>query len=287
MLLVRRAFRHLSRVSDVLLRKTLLEREVTIYDDDIWLTSYPRSGNTWTRFLVGNLIHHEPVTFLNVERLVPDMYKTSDWVMRRLPRPRIMKSHECFDARYRKVIYIVRDPRDVAISNYSFEMKLRSVREGTTLDQFVPRWVDGVYWRRIGSWADHVNSWLSTREGHEGFLLIRYEHLQADPHMELARIADFVGLKTTPERIARAVELSSAQNMRQMEKTQADKWVATSHTRSDKPFVGRASAGGWRDTLPAQSLAHIEEHWGGLMQKLGYELASASEASSVDATARA
>lgn len=287
MLLVRRAFRHLSRVSDVLFRKTLLEREVTIFDDDVWLTSYPRSGNTWTRFLVGNLIHEQPVTFLNVERVVPDMYKTADWALRRLPRPRIMKSHESFDARYRKVIYIVRDPRDVAISNYSFEMKLRSVREGTTLDQFVPRWVDGVYWRRIGSWADHVNSWLATREGQEGFLLIQYEQLQADPHMELARIADFVGLKTTPDRIARAVERSSAERMRQMEKTQGGKWVATSHTRSDKPFVGRASSGGWRETLPPQSLAHIEAHWGALMQRLGYELASPGVGSLTDAGARA
>src|ERR1017187_7417206 len=117
MLIVRRAFRHLSRVSDVLFRKTLLEREVTIFPDDVFLTSYPRSGNTWTRFLVGNLIYQDlGVSFLNVERLVPDMYKTADWVMRRLPRPRVLKSHECFDPRYPKVIYIVRDPRDVAVS---------------------------------------------------------------------------------------------------------------------------------------------------------------------------
>ena len=101
--LVRRAFRHLSRVSDVLFRHTLLEREITIFDDDVFLTSYPRSGNTWTRFLVGNFVNpNEPVTFLNVERLVPDMYKTADWALRRLPRPRVLKSHECFDARYRR-----------------------------------------------------------------------------------------------------------------------------------------------------------------------------------------
>lgn len=276
-MLLRRALRHLSRVSDVFFRRTLLEREVTIFDDDIWLTSYPRSGNTWTRFLVGNLLYDEPVTFLNVERLVPDMYKTADWVMRRLPRPRVMKSHECFDPRYRKVIYIIRDPRDVAISNYNFEIKLRSVREGTTLEEFIPRWVEGVYWRRIGSWADHVNSWLSTRQGQPCFLLVHYEQLQSNPQEELARIAEFVGLQTNSERIGRAVELSSAQNMRRMEKTQADKWVATSHTRADKPFVGQASSGGWRSRLSEQSLVHLESQWGPLMQKLGYELSSSSE----------
>src|ERR1700675_2075178 len=105
-LLVRRAFRHLSRVHDVLFRRTLLEREITIFDDDIFLTSYPRSGNTWTRFLVGNLVHtEEAVTFLNVERLVPDMYKHSDHYLRNLPGPRILKSHEVFDPRYKRIIY--------------------------------------------------------------------------------------------------------------------------------------------------------------------------------------
>src|SRR5260370_8194332 len=127
-LLVRRAFRHLSRFKDGLVRRTVVEREMTIFDDDVFLTSYPRSGNTWTRFLVGNFVNpNEPVTFLNVERLVPDMYKTADWVLRRRPRPRVLKSHESFDARYRRVTYIVRDPRDVPISTYHCDINLRSI----------------------------------------------------------------------------------------------------------------------------------------------------------------
>ena len=95
---------------------------------------------------MGNFVNpNEPVTFLNVERLVPDMYKTADWALRRLPRPRVLKSHECFDARYRRVIYIVRDPRDVAISNYHWEMKLRSIPEGCPIEEFVPLWMDGKF----------------------------------------------------------------------------------------------------------------------------------------------
>jgi len=277
-LLVRRAFRHLSRVSDVLFRRTLLEREITIFDDDVFLTSYPRSGNTWTRFLVGNFLNpNEPVTFLNVERLVPDMYKTADWVLRRRPRPRVLKSHEAFDARYRRVIYIVRDPRDVAISNYHWEMKLRSVPEGCPIEDFVPLWMSGNFWRRIGSWADHVNSWLATRQGHEGFVMMRYEDLQANTQQELVRLAKFMGVDPGPQRIARAIELSSASNMRKMEETQGKKWVATFHTRSDKPFVRKASSGGWRTVLPAKTVSYMEAEWGPLMKKLGYTLSSETE----------
>jgi len=202
------------------------------------------------------------------------MYKTADWLLRRRPRPRVLKSHECFDARYRRVIYIVRDPRDVAISNYHWEMKLRSVSEGCPIEEFVPLWMSGKFWRRIGSWADHVNSWLATRQGHEGFLMMRYEDLQADPQRELARVAEFMGMDPDPQRINRAIELSSAANMRKMEETQGEKWVATYHTRSDKPFVRKASSGGWRAVLPPKTVAYMEEHWGPIMKRLGYALST-------------
>src|ERR1700733_2124077 len=277
-LLLRRAFRHLSRVHDVLFRRTLLEREITFFDDDTFLTSYPRSGNTGTHFLLSNIVPpNEPFTFLNVERLVPDMYKTADWSLRRLPRPRVLKSHECFDARYRSVIYIVRDPRDVAISNYHWEMKLRSIPEGCPIEEFVPHWMEGKYWRRIGSWADHVNSWMATRQGQDSFLLMRYEDLQQNQQRELARVARFMGLEPDPKRIEQAIERSSAANMRKMEETQGKKWVATFHTRSDKPFVRKASSGGWRAVLPEKTVTYMEDHWGPIMKELGYKLSSERE----------
>jgi hypothetical protein len=273
--MLKRGLKHLSRVSDVLFRKLRIERDITIFPDDVFLTSYPRSGNTWTRFLVGNLLHQkEEVTFLSVERLVPDMYKHSDRVLRTLPRPRIMKSHECFDPRYRKVIYIVRDPRDVAVSNYHWELKLRSVEEGYPIEDFVPRWMSPEFWPRIGSWGDHVGSWLATRRGQEGFLLMRYEDLKENPARELARVAAFAGVQASAERLQRAIELSSAENMKKIEHKESGKWVATTLTRQDKPFVRNATSGGWRKVLPEKTVAYIEEHWGHLMRELGYPLAT-------------
>src|ERR1035438_5939029 len=116
--MIKGGLKHLSRVSDVLFRKLRVERDITIFPDDVFLTSYPRSGNTWMRFLVGNLLHQEkPVTFLNMEGLVPG-----------------------------------------------------------------------------------------------------YEDLLTDPTRELAKVARILGLEPEPERLARAVELSSADRMRKLEK---------------------------------------------------------------------
>ncbi len=207
----------------------------------------------------------------------PICIRRADWSLRRLPRPRVLKSHECFDARYRRVIYIVRDPRDVAISNYHWEMKLRSIPDGCPIEEFVPLWMSGNFWRRIGSWADHVNSWLATRQGQDNFLLMRYEDLQANQQRELSRLAQFMGLEADPARISQAIERSSATNMRKMEETQGKKWVATFHTRSDKPFVRKASSGGWQAVLPAKTVTYMESHWGSLMKQLGYKLSTETE----------
>jgi hypothetical protein len=134
--------------------------------------------------------------------------------------------------------------------------------------------MDGNFWRRIGSWADHVNSWLATRQGHESFILMRYEDLQENQARELARVAQFMGLAADSGRINQAIERSSAANMRKMEETQGKKWVATFHTRSDKPFVRKASSGGWQAILPAKTVTHMESHWGPLMKQLGYKLST-------------
>src|SRR5207253_5494584 len=112
--------KHLSRMA---LGKTNAGRALTIYPDDVFLVSYPRSGNTWTRFLIGNLLSiNEPVNFANIESKIPEIYNNPNRKLRRLPRPRIIKSHEVFDPRYKKVIYIVRDPRDVAVSYYHWKL---------------------------------------------------------------------------------------------------------------------------------------------------------------------
>ncbi len=97
-------------------------RSFLILPDDVFLVSFPKSGNTWARFLLANLTRPEqPATFANIHLLIPDPSWTTKKELDRLPRPRIIKSHECFDPRYRRVIYIVRDPRDVAVSQYTVD----------------------------------------------------------------------------------------------------------------------------------------------------------------------
>jgi len=247
-------------------------RNLAIHDDDTFIVSYPRSGNTWTRFLVANLAHpQQAVTFANIERLIPDCEAMSSRFLKSVPRPRLIKSHEYFDPRYRKVMYIVRDPRDVALSYYDFSRKFRHIDDSFPLPRFVSDFVQGRLssfdW---GTWGENVASWLYTRNGRPGFLLLRYEDMLDNTAAELGRIASFLGIDASPEHLAAAMERSSADRMRGMEKTQGAQWVTTKNKRSDIPFVRTASSGLWKDKLPAESAAEIEAAWGPLMAELGY-----------------
>ena len=249
-------------------------RNLAVYPDDTFIVSYPRSGNTWTRFLIANLVHPaQEVTFANIESLIPDCEAMSSRYMKTVPRPRMIKSHEYFDPRYRKVLYIVRDPRDVVLSYYDFSRKYRQIDDSYPLDAYVGDFVNGrltsADW---GTWGENVASWISTRSGRPEFLLLRYEDMQRDTASELARAARFLGIDPAPERLAAAIDRSSADRMRGMEKTQGDQWVATKNRRSDIPFVRTATAGLWKEKLSSKSVMEIESAWGSLMNALGYEL---------------
>ncbi len=259
----------------------------TVYDDDTFLVSYPKSGNTWVRFLLANLIYpNETVGFANINRLLPAPGVSSRRFLNSLPRPRILKSHEPFDVRFRKVIYLVRDPRDVAVSEYHFDIKQRYIEPDVTLEQFVARFVAGTT-SAYGSWWEHAASWIGARQGNPAFLLVRYEDLLSSSIPELGKIAEFLGIQADEQRLQTAIDRSAADRMRKLEQQQSDKWTGTKNTRKEIPFVRSASAGGWKNALPKYSAEAIEAAWYPLMNFLGYELSNPElDASAVPAWAK-
>lgn len=282
-----------------ILQRDRAGRSLTVFPDDTFIVSFPRSGNTWTRFLVANLVYpRESVTFANIESLIPDIYAQSRRYLKRVSRPRILKSHEYFDPRYKRVLYIVRDPRDVALSSYYFHLKQRQIEQQYPIRDYVSRFVAGASWEGYASWGENVISWLATRpsswgdnnsrgfgepwgswsknalytrEYSDDFLILRYEDMLADTQGVLAKIASFLHIPVSADRLARAAGLSSACRMRELESKESAIWVTTKATREDIPFVRTARSGAWRSDLPESCIRKIESAWAPLMRSLGYE----------------
>lgn len=245
-------------------------RQISVFDDDIFITSYPKSGNTWLRFLVGYLVYGDELDgFSNIEEKVPDIYLNKEHKLVNLKRPRILKSHEYFDHRYKRVIFIVRDPRDIVLSYYNFHKKVGLIESNYSIETYVERFLSGDL-DSYGTWQENVGSWLGARKNTKQFLLVRYEDLLAETEKQLLKIAAFINIETDKISILKAVDFSSAKNMKKLEYEQNDKWLATKNSRKDIGFVRLARANGWQSQLLPSLVRDIETAWGELMKELGY-----------------
>lgn len=233
-------------------------RDVAIRPDDVFLVSYPRSGNTWMRFLVGNILSDDPIDFTSVHATIPDIYMETRRSLSRKSGPRILKSHEPYDSRYPRVVYIVRDPRDVVVSYYWYQHGHGALDGAETMDEFVLRVVEGKV--AYGSWGAHVGGWLDA----DSVLVVRYEDLHADPAGYLGRVAEFAGLPTDEALIARAVDRSTFTSMRGSDVQRRP------GTPSPHRHVRVGEAQNWEGELAAETVALIHGRWGSSMERLAY-----------------
>lgn len=239
-----------------------------VYPDDVFIVSYPRSGNTWMRFLIGGMVFQKDINFRNMEHYVPDIYRCTHSHLRSLGRPRYLKSHEPYDARYPKVIYLVRDPRDVAISYYEWLLKFRKTTK--TFDTFMVDFVNNE--TPYGGWGNHVDSWYQNAERvANGLLFIRYEDLLADTVGKLLDVASFLALDVSVDRVKNVVGANEFARMQRKEDAATDIDLFRD-TRADIRFTRRGIAGQWREHLSQDQIVMFANSLGELAHKLGYGL---------------
>lgn len=233
---------------------------------DVVLASYPKSGSTWLRFMLAALISEDPqqVDFLNVQIRVPELSNTAahhgvDFDA--LPDPRLFRSHAPYNPCFPRVVYLLRDPRDVFVSYYHHQRKFAQYT-GSLTDYL--RSHRGRY-----NWASHVAGWLDHADDPDRFLIVRYEMLRADPIAELTRVVRYIGLDADEMRIRTAVEISSFENMRRLEDHKGLGYVAGGDPT--QRFVRRGKANGWRDELNAENQALVEAMCGNTMRRAGYD----------------
>lgn len=186
--------------------------------DDLYLVSYPKSGNTWLSFLMAN-IHlkisglDREVNLFNIYDFIPDIH-VSRYLKKDIlsfPGHRVIKSHSEFNPLYGKVIYIVRDPRDVMVSLYFFLKSMGSFDE--SLSMLIRSPLFG-----ISAWCRHVQSWIEKTPASVSIDFVRYEDLKIDTHKVIKRLYKHLGYSIPDNIVVKSIELSSFENMKKLEK---------------------------------------------------------------------
>ncbi|MEM7128341.1 MAG: sulfotransferase domain-containing protein [Chloroflexota bacterium] len=190
---------------------------VGLHPDDVWLTSFPRSGNSWIRIIFANIIQlserdGKEVELWDLPNLVPSLGVSNllkPWPYQSLPR--FVKTHHPFRrpffAKPRRSILLVRDPRDAILSYYDLAQKSKIVAFRGEFSEFLRHPKYG-----LSAWIRHYQSWESMAT-----VLLKYEELRKDTVGTLQ--GAFANLSVDMDRklIENAIERSAIDQMRKKE----------------------------------------------------------------------
>ena len=231
---------------------------------DVLLISYPKCGRTWlTMLLAKAMAEHAGLSAF--DPLENDLLGGD---VPGLPHVRIShddnphwktpRALERSKRRYRdkKILLLVRDPRDVVVSMY-FERAKRERAYDGTLHEFLQE--------ERGSLATilaYYDVWARERGTPRGLCLVRYEDLRADTARELRRVLAFLGLPhVAAEHVAAAVAYGSFENMRSMEVgdvLQSGRLRPRDPSDPESYKTRKGKVGGYRDYLAPSEVEWME-----------------------------
>lgn len=246
--------------------------QLTVFDDDVFIVSYPKSGNTWARFLLAKSILGANVSWSTVDKVVPDIYRMSDRQLRKIRRPRIIKSHHPFDSRYKKVIYIVRNPEDVLSSYFYFHLKYKSNKYSDNRDSFLEFTYDFVRGNLddFGTWNENVSSWIQcAADDCDSILVCRYEDMLTHPAQELGKMLAFLDVQVDPKILDDALIWGSKSNMATLESNELESPLFKNSNSSYK-FVSSDYDKQSRIALSDVQKTLLRDSFGDMMESLGY-----------------
>jgi aryl sulfotransferase len=265
----------------------------------VWIASYPKSGNTWVRFLLANYLVGPVRSSADVELAVPGYDRAMDVAARmsttaeagpggprNQPGRVYIKTHFSWGPEHphagmtERAIVVLRNPRDILLSSLNYH-RLEDGHDGAGYtDEAYARWFiqfggDPVWQRLYGTLEQHTASWLDAMnvERH----VVRYEELKADAAGTLAGILRFLDLPVDVERIAMAARESSFERMRMLEVREK------SSGRTGPVFAGKPPRPGWERLFVSEGRTGsrlsrfapdldrlFDERFGPLLRRLGY-----------------
>ncbi|MCS3685485.1 sulfotransferase domain-containing protein [Salinibacter ruber] len=233
-----------------------------VYEDDVFITSYLKSGNTWMRFLVTNMRYPaKKITFRNIEDYCPQLGPNE---MDEYERPRFIKSHLPAFESFPRSIYVIRDGRDVAISFYHYSLE-REWFDGDFSEFLRSDWPFSKY---FGAWHEHVSRALDFHDDHpERMLVVRYEDMLDTPEVQAERLRSFCGFDIDRDTVKEAVRRSEFSELKKMENKHGSEVKG-----KDMTFFRKGESRQWKEAFSDADLAYFLDQAAPALKRAGYDV---------------
>ncbi len=241
---------------------------------DYVFASYGKSGRTWVRVMISRYYQLEYglrdnilMGFDNYQRLnrnIPKIFFTHDNYLRTYTGNLDSKQ----DFYRKKTILLVRDPRDVAVSQF-FQWKFRMRPQKKSMNNYPEHDAHiSVYdfvqhpGKGLNHIIDFMNAWGRELDEIDNLLVVRYEDLRGDAKVEMARVIEFLGIIPRDDYLSDMVEFASVENLRKKEREnyfwRSGSRVQAKDVNDPNTYkVRKAKVGGYRDYFDDNQVAEL------------------------------
>jgi hypothetical protein len=244
--------------------------------EDIFLASYPRSGQHWARFQLCEILTRQPAEFDTLDRIIPPVERHRHAQSILPGGARLIQTHQPWRKDYNKAILLVRDVRDIVLSDYAWDESLNLTKhlDIANFDDYLVPWLTGqTQTPGGGSWQDNLDSWLDSPLSSTGRLLvIRFEDMRRNTEEALVRMVEFLGVPVDRTLVRNAITNNSLDRMRAKEDASIKYNPQTLKRQSGEEhrFIRKGAVGGWRERLTDAQVKLIEKYAGNGLARLGY-----------------
>ena len=244
-------------------------KDIKLRPDDIWIVTYPKCGTTWAQQIVRLIINRGKEDGLKLDEAVP-------WVefftsipalgfkyhvdIDKMASPRAFKSHFPYDLMPcgspsdtpGKYIYVVRNPRDVAVSYFHHDRAI----------PFYPLYEWSDYFEMFmrgdldfGDYFDHVLSWWAHKDD-DNVLFLKYEDMKKNLPSAVATIAKFIGQDTSKELVEEIAHKTTFENMKKDSSANYE-WVKKKRRPNAADFMRKGEVGDWKNYFTPEQIARL------------------------------
>lgn len=156
------------------------------------IASFPRSGNTWVRYVIEEATGLKSGSIYN-DRIMP---RTGEGI--------VIKTHKLDSFCYTDAIHVIRNPFD-AIESY-FYWKTDFTEDNKL------NWAEHVY-QAVNYWKSHTEHWMHSKCKK---YVVRYEDLLINPRTYFNDLLSWLGYDPDPEILSTVIKASNISAMRKL-----------------------------------------------------------------------